>query len=821
MPSLSFEVGAVFSIDPQPAITSLEAIGQAFSALDAMLQDSVAATATAVNQMVTEIGRLADAWRAVGAEARSGAGSGGAAGGGGRRGRPTDEAREAERQLLEDRRNADAINRNENQIYSRQEAMARRENDDRGRIYDNQRLTAEMENREFNRLGAVDDGITIPRPPRTGITEITRAREPPGPRNELSMAEDVAAGATGARMFGRGGHAGGVLRGTMPLIGGLAAYEGMSTSMHEDRALAQSLQEMGYDPRSPGFEKMVEEMRGKVSGATAGTIFSEAQGANALPGTAGQFSGLFSTPDARRTAYEGVLDPALKFAEVAEQYHRGSIGESYKAGIGYLAMSQQLTPDKASLGLSQLLALSLATGDTIAQEQNVLKYSLPLGQASGASPTDIMGLTGFMEILGFRGTTAGTGVGQLLMGMTGTGGPVAAQQHRENISRGFESALKLDPKSLHDVRVSRGKEHDIALRALGLEDPKTGKIREDVAPGGHLDVPSFVEHVSASLQKMNPMEALNVLRNAFTVRGSREAAELKDPHVVGELMDFLKTLQHPTSVADLQAQLSTRALQQWEQMLANISNIGNTLATQTLPGLNEMFKDLNSGLVGINNWLKENPLAASIGGWGLLFGGVMTGLGLFGGGLRLAAGVLGLMSAQSAGLTGLAAATAGATSGLLGLVTGVTRLGTILGLLSLSGDTPGGDDDGRAAAQKAGGLDWMNWQKKHPGVGSWIWEHTFGSAPGSPDAEHHLGMSPPRIPYGGGLRDPERHSGATGATQALANTNNITINAGVITESTKKELLDWMTSALKGFLERASEMAQGAHQSQYDYSGGH
>lgn len=819
MPALSFEVGAVFSIDPQPAITSLEAIGQAFSTLETMLQESVTATASAVNQMVTEIGRLADAWRAVGMEARAGApggggvGTGGGGGGGGRSG-----VTEAERQIREDRRNADAINRNEDQIYSRQEALARRENEDRGRAYANQRLTAEMENREFDRVGAMDDGITIPPPPRTGITEITRARDTPGPRNELSMAEDAAAGATGARLFGKGGHAGGILRGMGPLIGGLATWEAEKGAMEEDRALTQAMQEMGFTPGSPGYEAQREQLRGALRGGTSGTIYSESKGANVLPGTAGQFGAVFATPEDRLKNYSAILPSALRFAEVAEQYHRGSLQESLKAAISYSHMTHRYGSDELGGGLDHLLALSLATGETVAGEQGILKYSVPLGMAAGMGPDETSALTGFFQVLGFSGTTAATGLGQMLMGLTQTGGPLAAQHGRQVNEAGREltSALHLSPGHLHAVHQSRGNQHVEAMQALGLFDTH-GHVNQDVAPGGKLNRDAFLRHIEQFLSTHDPMTDLSVLRNAFTVRGSREAAMLQDPAVIDKLNVFLDNMSHPKSATELQAELQKQALPEFMQMLANIANIGNTLATTTLPGLNNAFTTMNAGLVWFNQYLRDNPLIATLGGYGLLFGGIATTLGLFGLAARTVVTGLGVFSGT---LSLLGATSTSATAGLAGLTLGVTRLAGFLGLLSLKGDTPGGDD-GRDAAQKAGGLEWMNWQKQHPSVGSWIWQHTFGNAPGSPDAEHHLGLAPPRIPYGGGLRDPERHAGATGATQALANTNNITINAGVITESTKKELLDWMSSALRGFLERASEMAQGAHQSQYDYSGGH
>lgn len=726
MPSLSYEVGAVFMIEDR-ATSVLTEISRAFESLGelaasieerlmgigegafAPLMAGLERATSATQLMVDQVGRVADAWGAAasaaerygiaaggaggvgggrgggaaagGAEGEAAAAAAGAAGGGGRRrgGRQpavSDEEREAARQLAEDRRNAEAINRNENQIYSRQEAAARRDNasynarmsrqqrerggggiygpspyeiegadsyEEAGRMNERfdsgERLNAEAENSNFN--------------------QVQRRRE--SERAARTRTEDAAIG-----------HIGGVFSGLGPMIGLGAGYGAYKGAFEEDRSLAQSLQEMGYDPRAPGFQGLMDEMRGKVSGATANTIYSESHGASVLPGTAGQFSGLYNTPDTRKQAYEAVLPEALKFAEVAEQYHRGSIGESYKAGIGYLTMTGQTDEKGATLGLAQLLNLSLATGNSISREQDTLKYALPIAKAAGADLNDAAALTGMMEILGFRGTTAGTGVGQIIVGLTNTGGPVAAQQQREqNVAKAFESILHLDPKSAQRaVKAPHEKEHDIALRELHLTDA-TGKISQEVAPGGSLNMQALIEHISGSLQTMTPMRGLEVLRNAFTVRGSREAAELKDPETVARLLDFFKIQKDPPKIDELQKQLATRPLQQFEQMLANIANIGNTLATATLGPLNESFKTMNTWLVGFNNFLKEHQTIAATGGWAA--------------GASVTAAAVGVGARAAWRLTGARALYRGASSLLSGAGGAAEAAGPAIGEEALAG----------------------------------------------------------------------------------------------------------------------------------------
>ena len=309
-----------------------------------------------------------------------------------------------------------------------------------------------------------------------------------------NAARDRAAATRAGAVAGAVGHGSGVLSGMAPLAGAIAPFEAEKAAMTENRSLTQALIEMGYKPGDPGFGALVEQLRQTVYAGSVGTIYSEAQAANMLPGTAGQFGAVFATPDERRKNYEAILPTILHFAEVAERSHRGDLASSVKAAIGYSHMTRRYTSDQLGPGLDEMMAIVLGTGETVAAEQNILKYSVPLGQAAGVSPDDAAALTGFFQVMGFGGSTAGTGVGQLYMGMTHTGGRLAAQQHEQRIASVFEHTMHMDPGRLQAVAKSRGSLHDQAMEAMHLYDA-SGHVAADVAPGGKLNQAVMLQRI--------------------------------------------------------------------------------------------------------------------------------------------------------------------------------------------------------------------------------------------------------------------------------------------------------------------------------------
>jgi hypothetical protein len=635
--TLSYEVGAIFSIvdEATPALTR---IGEAFSrlaeqatALNAKfatigeqafsgMQARLAETSTGMQRLVRQADELAGAFSRADAASRGMAPGGGVGGGrGGGRRNPNDP-------LGEDWANARWMNANEDQIYNRNYALAQQQN----AAIDRQRGA-----REDNGLygpaprpywGEGDDFANATAENRDmDVVEANRRRQ----AQYDNAQRDAEARNAANRSAMVGGAIGGVFHGMMPIIGGGLGFMAEKGSFTKDLALQQSLVEMGYDPNDPNFEALKEQLKGKVSEGTRGTIYSETKGANALPGITGQFSAVFATPEERREKFETMLPTGLRFAEVAEQYHRGSLQSSLAAGVGYAHMTHRYGGKPLEEGLNHLLALSLATGDTVAGELGVLRYSVPLGEAAGIDADKIAALTGFFQVMGFTGTTAGTGVGQMLTGLSQTGGPISANlaaSRTRDLERTFEKTFSLEPSRLHEVREKGGTAHVRAMKELGLYN-EAGQVEDRVAPGGKVDSDEMMRRIALALRQHTNIEDLKILRDAFTVRGSREAALFTDPTLVPKLLTFLENMKNPPSAVSMQAAIAATPMQQFEQMLANFSNIGTTLADRTLPGLNDAMKTLNYYLIGFNTFLKEHPTIAAAGGWGGLTVAASAALG--------------------------------------------------------------------------------------------------------------------------------------------------------------------------------------------------
>lgn len=650
----SFVIGSIFELDVNQAEAGLTKLGSLFEAISASMKEVAGqgeGLFTAWTAGFARVGEAAEAMSgaASGAFERIGAGAGAAiaqidalAAAWTRAGRAAADAQGGSAGELIVRVRPQRGGGSEPGLWGTpgQWANAQWENRNANQVYNRDYMAAQRANADIDRRAG--EGLIGPpdRPYYGEGDDWANAQWEDANRDQIyrsqragaeqeNAARDRAAATRAGAVAGAVGHGSGVLSGMAPLAGAIAPFEAEKAAMTENRSLTQALIEMGYKPGDPGFGALVEQLRQTVYAGSVGTIYSEAQAANMLPGTAGQFGAVFATPDERRKNYEAILPTILHFAEVAEQYHRGDLASSVKAAIGYSHMTRRYTSDQLGPGLDEMMAIVLGTGETVAAEQNILKYSVPLGQAAGVSPDDAAALTGFFQVMGFGGSTAGTGVGQLYMGMTHTGGRLAAQQHEQRIASVFEHTMHMDPGRLQAVAKSRGSLHDQAMEAMHLYDA-SGHVAADVAPGGKLNQAVMLQRIEEYLTTHTSVQDLSTLANAFTVRGSREAAILNDPAVIGKLVTFIESVRHPTSVNALQQDLATTPLQQFQQMLANISNIGNTLATPTLTGLNSLFQTTNQYLTGFNAWLKEHQEVAKAVGYTGLAGGAATALGLAG-----------------------------------------------------------------------------------------------------------------------------------------------------------------------------------------------
>lgn len=157
-----------------------------------------------------------------------------------------------------------------------------------------------------------------------------------------------------------------------------------------------------------------------------------------------------------------------------------------------------------------------------------------------------------------------------------------------------------------------------------------------------------------------------------------------EPQAEQQLQRFNEAVRTSPTARQIQGDLAQSPMQQFEQMLANVANIGNTLATGTLTSLNTAFHTTSDILVGINDFLKQHPTATAVagdvglggasllalGGAGYVGSAIGRGLGWWGGLFGLGGG------GESAGLSMGAEAAAGGG----GLLAALPGLGTLAGL---------------------------------------------------------------------------------------------------------------------------------------------
>lgn len=603
-----------------------------------------------------------------------------------------------------------------------------------------------------------------------------------------------------------GGKAGGVFKGLMPIIGGLAAIGAEKAAMQEDIAIRQALMGMNITDTSPEFDEGYARLKALAYEATVGTKYSEAQGAipmrEALPVLA--ISGMAGVQ-----AAESTYRISLRLGELSELRHKGSIGSEAVAAEEFAHLEQRYEPGPLTKSLDLINAIAMRTDTSIRLQQGIMKYGIPTALSAGIDPDVAAAEMGVAELRLGSTTTAGTGYSRFLLGALHSGGGINAQlaPHQRNearrAQREFESALRLQPDkdASHDVHAARGSRHDQALVALGVTD-RSGKLLDQTATGD-LDVEKMKQQVFGFGQTHTKQQALDVIQDAFGTYGGRYASAYLEPGYIDRERAQVATFRGAPSVEAEQLALSHSPLQQFQQMVANFANIGNTLATGTLPGLNTAFGALNTGLIKLNDWLKSHETLATAGGWGALAVGGATALGVLGAGAR---GLWKMSGASSVwgslfgggGEGGLAMEPA---SGALPAEAGAG--GFLNGLRSFISGAPA------LAYQQYISRLMEDPKNTDPATGAFDIRRAF-PLPGAAAARSHSAGD-----------NPEHHTGLSPAVEAARPaTVNVTVHNTMNADPGMFEaLMAKLTAAVKGALETIGGDAHGSHQSIY-MSGG-
>ncbi len=601
-------------------------------------------------------------------------------------------------------------------------------------------------------------------------------------------------GGAGGGGRGPGWHAGGLVAGMLPLAEAFAGYESYKASMEEDLAIRNALIEgLHIRPDSPEFAQAFQRMHEIAGQASEGTIFSQAKTAIAMPVMARE---LGFTGQEGMEKFSQIFRPALQAAEVAQMTGLGSLDSSLSASVEYAHMTGAYEPKELEQHLNVLRSVAQLTNRSMNAEETILKYSVPIGIAAGMDADQTAISTGFLQQQGFNSSTAGTGLSALILGALNTGGGIGGhlETARKTIEHQFASALHLKPEEAREAHGGRGSEHVAALRALGVVN--AGGSLTTVDDHGNFDLHKLEQDIYTFSQGHTHQVVLDTLHAAFGTRGERVAGIFTEKGAMDREERFKNAVDTSPTAQQIQSDLAQSPMQQFEQMLANLSNIGNTLANATLPLVNDGLKALNTGLSGLNDFLQHHPVAAEVGGVGL--GGVILG-GLLGFGGRMARG-----AAQILGLNRL----------------GIGRAAT--------GAAEGGLGELLLPAVISGALEWgLEWLSHKAEVGIVGEERTDAVEKMRREQDQHMWGAIKSF-FGFGDGSTQQHQPAPPSTQAPSTpapqqqtVRDIHVNVGPITmsgvadESTFQTLLHKMTDAIRHALSLASGDGAGSDQSIY------
>ena len=256
------------------------------------------------------------------------------------------------------------------------------------------------------------------------------------------------------------------------MLEGFSVFEALKIAAQEDQSLRLgelALQLPTEGPLEAGYK---EKLRDIARRASDGTIYSEGLTAAAIPVLAGPagFHG-----DEGLEQFGSLFPIAIRSAEVAQQRHLGGLDDTLKANVGYAHMLGTYSGQPAIDSLNQLQAIGASVGKTPAEEENILGYSVPIGKALGGNVEDIADVTGFIQRQGLNSTTAGTGLAALMLQLTHAETLDAHDTHararRRSAESEFASAMHLTPQAVHQLRSTNRESKKVeALEDIGLLD---------------------------------------------------------------------------------------------------------------------------------------------------------------------------------------------------------------------------------------------------------------------------------------------------------------------------------------------------------------
>jgi hypothetical protein len=626
---------------------------------------------------------------------------------------------------------------------------------------------------------------------------------------------------------GIGGHA--VMDiGLGTLIAGWAGFKSEESAMEEQKNITETLAGVNVTPDDPKFKEDYDRLHQMLYDKTKGTKYSNLAASkimlDSLP-TLG-LSGDASVDAATNTP---VFQTALNAGELSAFRGQGEPGAEAKASFQFAHLTGEFEPDKMAKLIDMVNAIAFRTGTSIAKQESIMKYAAPIGLLAGLPVQETVGMVGAAENRLGDTSTAGTGFSAWILGETKWKGETAhglsARQHAsaKAAERDLESAIKLEPeKAQREHAASKTKAalnaHDQALVAVGIRDAAGNfmpRVRDEAGNfSERLAQPLYAEYAAHHTKD----QTQRLMTAIGETRGERFAQPFTTAEGIAREHQQMQSYKDAPTVAKELETLQNLPIQQFEQMLSNLANTGNILATETLGPLNTAFKTMNGLLIGFNDYLTHHQTAAAVigdsglGVAGLGVAAATVAVGRFiwnntggqvvrGGKWLMSRGAPTAAEAAAEGIGVGSEAAAGAGIGESSLIAG-----GLLGPLGLLG---GGLLAGGAAA---GAMNAPMVDEFGRVIGSW----------GNKDESKNPAAA---MPFRAGPR-PENLPSASAHQGPINVTVNLggVVNNGVGDDGTFRNLVSRLQSALtegiKSALEHATSSAGGTSQSPYVYPGG-
>lgn len=489
----------------------------------------------------------------------------------------------------------------------------------------------------------------------------------------------------GGRRGGGGGHGGGgisaggiyhyggfsaLMFNPLAMAGGLAGYYALDEAAKYDLAIRTTIQGLGADPSSPEGQAMRPIIEDTITKSTVGTIFDKREVAETGVGFASIYGSamprdhpdqaLSPTEKARRIS--GIERTVMQFAEVEKRMGKGSLEENVEAGVFMAHLTRQYSPETLGPTLDRLLAISRMTGKTPMEVERTMKYSVTTGALGGVDPNDILTATGFLMQSGITGTTAGTGLAQMIQSIYEGAGPekkgVAHRardedRDRADLMRALHGTISLEKPEHRGVKINERRE---GLIEMGIID-RSGKPMAGMADAsGNLKLWPIIEALSkfADDPRHDKLALAHLETKVFGTRGARaeepfmgrEQLQLLHQYREGEAL-FMKNL----GVDETQKQQAQSPMQEFQQTLARTKDLMLEIVYPGLSDLGHAAKELADVLQSVTGYMHAHPLlgkivtdAASGAVGGAIVGSVVPGLGTGAGALiGGAAGALGAL----------------------------------------------------------------------------------------------------------------------------------------------------------------------------------